>query len=199
MNFKKKQLGLSLLELMVALGMIAVLSSISYTTYQKYAIRANRIEVRNAMDMIAQRLEQNFSITRDFQYYYDPQKPSNRAGEQIADPKEMLKKLGFETVNINKTTGEIGGDGDAVPVGVQGNRATYGINLAYIPANAQTSDGKKYGPGFYLQAEPVGRQTKDKCKFFYLNHRNVRKASNGDTDWAGIKARGGYTQECWQS
>ena len=185
MNFKKKQLGLSLLELMVALGMIAVLSSISYTTYQKYAIRANRIEVRNAMDMIAQRLEQNFSITRDFQYYYNPQKPSNRAGEKL-DADKMMEQLGYSQPYL---------------VPNSASRKNYEINLYYIDKD------DTYGPGFYLQANAVGKQTNDvMCQSFYLNHRNVRKAANYQPDasgWAAIKARGGternYTQECWQS
>lgn len=176
MKIIKKQLGFTFLELLVVVALIAILSMFSYPSYQKYVLRLNRIEVRNTMDMIAQRLEQNFSVTRDFTHYYDPAHPENRTGTEYKDPKDMMIALGYSQ-----------------PQQVSENKPVYEITLNYI-----TKD-ETYGPGFYLQANAVGKQAKDRCVYLYLNHRNVRKASRDSTDWANIKSRGGYSQECWQS
>ena len=180
----KKQLGVTFLELLTVVALIAVLSLFSYPSYQKYVLRLNRIEIRNTMEVIAQRLEQNFSVTRDFTHYYDPSQPENRTGTEYKDPKDLMIKLGYEVETVGTVS-----DAIAIPK----NRPSYAITLKYIDKD------ETYGPGFYLQANAVGKQAKDRCVYLYLNHRNVRKASRGSPDWANIKSRDGDSQECWQS
>lgn len=186
MKFVKKQLGVTFLELLTVVGIIAVISMMTYPSYQRYSMRVNRVEVRNAMDEIAQKLEQNFSITRNFKNYYDTKNPNDRAGTAKSEA-EMLAAFGYDS-----------------PVRVPETRTLYEITLHYIETPKSDSDtDNKYGPGFYLEAIAVGKQVNDKCKALYLNHRNVRKALNdtgtSKTAWAAQGSRDSISMECWQS
>lgn len=147
MKFMKKQSGLTFIELMVVVGFIAVLSMVAYPSYQKYVLRLNRIEAKNTMDMIAQRLEQNFSVTRDFTRYYDPKQPEYREG--FANSEEnMLACLGYTTNPASSCQkddtarkGKITQASKSSAVDIPQNKTVYKITLTYITKN------DTYGPG----------------------------------------------------
>lgn len=49
--------GFSLIELLIVVGIIALLSAIAYPSYQEYVIKSKRVEVQSEMIRIAQRLQ----------------------------------------------------------------------------------------------------------------------------------------------
>ena len=52
-----KQVGFSLIELMIVVAIIAILTMIAYPTYTQYKVRVNRADMQSEMIRIAERLQ----------------------------------------------------------------------------------------------------------------------------------------------
>ena len=59
-------LGFSLLELMLAISIVAILSSIAYPSYREHVARARRSEAQSAVMAIAQFMEKNYTATGSY-------------------------------------------------------------------------------------------------------------------------------------
>lgn len=66
---RRRNTGVTLIELMVVVVIVAILAAIAYPSYRQYAIRANRTEAKTAMLQIAQGLEKCY--TRFHVYDHD--------------------------------------------------------------------------------------------------------------------------------
>lgn len=64
-NFNKKN-GFTLIELMIVIAIIALLTAIAVPSYNEYIRRSYRADAKNTLVAIAQRLEQNYTLTGSY-------------------------------------------------------------------------------------------------------------------------------------
>lgn len=62
----KMNKGFTLLELLIVIAILAIIMAIAIPNYSRYVVRAQRVEVRNALQTIAQQIDQNYRVTRDY-------------------------------------------------------------------------------------------------------------------------------------
>jgi type IV pilus assembly protein PilE len=58
---RHKQLGVSLIELMIAVAIVGILTAIAYPSYRQYVLRGNRTEAKAAIMQASQALEKCFT------------------------------------------------------------------------------------------------------------------------------------------
>lgn len=68
--YKRKSIsvsgGFTLLELLIVIAIIGIIAAIAIPNYERYVLRSHRVEARNTLQDIAQKLQQNYSISRDY-------------------------------------------------------------------------------------------------------------------------------------
>ena len=63
---KYRNNGFTLLELMIVIAIIGIIAAIAIPNYSQYVLRSHRVEARNILQTIAQKIEQNYKITRSY-------------------------------------------------------------------------------------------------------------------------------------
>lgn len=58
--------GFTLIELMIAVAVVAILSAIALPSYNQYVLRSHRAEAKNMLLAVAQRLEQNYTLSGSY-------------------------------------------------------------------------------------------------------------------------------------
>lgn len=65
----RRQLGITLIELMVAVAIVAILAAIAYPSYQRYVVRTHRNAAQACLSQYAQFMERHYSANLS---YLDP-------------------------------------------------------------------------------------------------------------------------------
>lgn len=65
---KRKQRGITLLELLTVVAIIGLLMSIAIPNYRQYVIRASRADAKTALQQTAQRLERCYTNSTPYAY-----------------------------------------------------------------------------------------------------------------------------------
>lgn len=58
---RRRQVGVTLIELLIAVAIVAILAAIAYPNYRQYALRGNRTEAKVELMEIAQELEKCYT------------------------------------------------------------------------------------------------------------------------------------------
>lgn len=64
----RRAAGFTLIELMIAVAIIAILASIAYPSYTRYVQEARRTDAKSALMQIAGQLERCYTVTSDYRY-----------------------------------------------------------------------------------------------------------------------------------
>lgn len=146
LNTQTAHRGFTLIEVMIVVAVIGILSAIAYPSYTAYVLRSHRAEAKNYLQSVAQRLEQNYSLSGSYA------RTQGAAADNIGNP--WIAATGFGTVPA-------------------GGPARYNITFAapVAPEIVNPTAGT-----FRLQATPVGAQANDTCGTLILNHQNIKGA-----------------------
>ena len=96
--------GFSLVELMVAVGIVGVMSSVAVPKYQKYKVNATRAEAQSSLSSMYT-LQQLYYTENDQYGVFDGTTPAQGTGNQIGFPINPGSKYGYKAIPTDTKTG----------------------------------------------------------------------------------------------
>lgn len=120
---QKFQQGFTLIEVMIVVAVIGILSAIAFPSYTAYIQRSHRAEAKNFLQSVAQRLEQNYSLSGSY----------NATQDGVAVGAAFINATGFSTVPA-------GGPARYNIAFVAGSPTAGGYVLQAVPVGSQASD-----------------------------------------------------------
>ena len=132
MKYPQRTLGFTLVELMIAVAIMAILAAIAMPAYNNYKIKANRSAAQQFMLSIANRQEQYLLDNRSY--------ATTVAQLGIAPPAELNGKYNTNPADwiINVTTAPPAYTIQAIPTGIQAGDGT----LTLTNSGAKAPAGK---------------------------------------------------------
>ena len=139
---RRPQIGITLIELMVVVAIIAIISAFAYPSYQRYVIKAKRTVAQNALLQIADRQQQFFMDNKrftadltDLGFPADPHVVDDDGNSTVAGDSQAVYSLSLS--NVTATTWTI----TAAPLHGQLTRDTYCGSLTITQAGTKGKTG----------------------------------------------------------
>jgi type IV pilus assembly protein PilE len=150
-----KQTGLTMIELVIVMALIAILSAIGYPIYAEQVAKTRRSDAQGALLAFANAMERHAAA--------NPTTGYDGAGDgyDAGPPRVLGNRVGAP-------------DADVFPREAPLNSTEKFYDLSI---QAVTMDGN-YGRAYVIQAVPKGRQVNDDCGTFTLSSQGVRALIN---------------------
>ena len=139
---RRRQFGITLIELMVVVAIIAIISAFAYPSYQRYVVKAKRTVAQNTLLQIADRQQQFFMDNKrftadltDLGFPADPHVVDDDGNSTVAGDSQAVYSLSLS--NVTATTWTI----TAAPLHGQLTRDTYCGNLTITHAGTKGKTG----------------------------------------------------------
>ena len=139
---RNAQRGLSLIELMIVVTIIAILSAFAYPSYERYVIKSKRSIAQNALLQVADRQQQFFMDNKRFAaditnlgYPADPYVVDDDGAVTVAGDEDAVYSLSLSNVTATTWTAT------AAPLNGQLSRDTYCGNLSITHTGAKGKSG----------------------------------------------------------
>lgn len=137
-----RQFGITLIELMVVVAIIAIISAFAYPSYQRYVIKAKRTVAQNNLLQIADRQQQFFMDNKRFTadltelgFPADPHVVDDDGSTTVAGDAQAVYSLSLS--NVTATTWTI----TAAPLNGQLSRDSYCGSLSITHAGTKGKTG----------------------------------------------------------
>lgn len=178
----KIQKGFTLLELMIVLAVLGIIVAIALPAYDRYRERAYRTEVRAALELVSQKLQEGYAQTRQ----YGCLKVKNDGTcDQNADTKykEWVDSLASSRVAY---------------AGNASGSTLWEINVQLVDDAGGVCTDTQQCKGYEITATAttVGNKRLSTCKWYGINERNI-KVANSTTAEAWGTPRSPVSRECW--
>lgn len=138
----RRQFGITLIELMVVVAIIAIISAFAYPSYQRYVIKAKRTVAQNNLLQIADRQQQFFMDNKRFTadltelgFPADPHVVDDDGSTTVAGDAQAVYSLSLS--NVTATTWTI----TAAPLNGQLSRDSYCGSLSITHAGTKGKTG----------------------------------------------------------
>jgi type IV pilus assembly protein PilE len=139
---QRRQFGVTLIELMVVVAIIAIISAFAYPSYQRYVVKAKRTVAQNTLLQIADRQQQFFMDNKrftadltDLGFPADPHVVDDDGNSTVAGDSQAVYSLSLS--NVTATTWTI----TAAPLHGQLTRDTYCGSLTITHAGTKGKTG----------------------------------------------------------
>ncbi|MDO8903740.1 type IV pilin protein [Hydrogenophaga sp.] len=118
----RTQMGFTLIELMIVVAVISILAAIAVPSYSAYIQRSHRAEAKNFLLAVAQRLEQNYTLSGSY----------NVTQDGVAVNQAFINQAGLNQVPA--------GPGARYNISFAAGPAAATFTLQAVPVNAQAND-----------------------------------------------------------
>ena len=136
------QLGVTLIELMIVVAIVAILSAFAYPSYERYVIKAKRTVAQNALLQVADRQQQFFMDNKRFAadltslgFSADPYVLDDDGTSTVASDTQAVYSISLSNVTATTWTGT------AAPLKGQLSRDSYCGSLSLTHAGAKGKTG----------------------------------------------------------